>query len=729
MARYARLERPSIQRTATVQEVGFSWEGLHFVLLHGTLALAAAAPGGQPTAAVFRGEGILQVLPPDAIEAVQMERFTGRSPLEAAFTEAVFRFADGAGFVSALGPKVNFQAGGDAEAEKLLKERAQAGEKEGSAATARLLAALGQRPASRLFLAQLRLRNGDWIAAQFDPSRHEPLRVYQWLKAGEQRIPEIWTQFTPASAAAPPAAPRLSDYAISAAVSGHFDLAATAAFQVTGAEGSILLGLDPALAVESVTSRGAGLDWLRPKGADWVYIALPAAAAGQAVPLEVRYQGKAPLLEGSASGEESSLPGWYPTLPLDPPWAWREQPATYDLRLETDKKYALLATGERVGRQGTGSRVITQWRSPGAVARAGFEFGQDRQDSRRVTLADGRQLEVRLAAPEHNDPDALLPLAGTRLVSVLNYFGGALGPYPFPVASAYIAGVNSEIELTPPQPGLVAFDPQSFLDISPEMSTLAPALSVAGQWFGGWMRPATPHDEWLIEGLRAFSGLMYEQTHAGATVSLATVRAWRSLLLRPGRGGAPAPVGSGPLWLGEARLSSGSIAGQTLLLAKGAYVLYMLQQMMADPRSPQPNAAFDAMLRDFVKTYGGQAVTTAEFQKVVEKHMTAPMNLTGDHRMNWFFRPAIRGTAVPTLTFRAANAGMVKGVAQVRLTVSNPDGWVGLLPVYLYRDANTFVRGEMPVTGSQATLTVPAPFVPRYVEANRMLDMLVHVRQ
>lgn len=727
-ARYARLERPAIAQTAAVHDDAFAWQGLRLLLARGRLALDATVPA-QLTTAVFTGEGTFQVLAPEAIEAAQMRRFTGRSPLDVQFTQAVFRFADGADFMRALGTALRFQPGGNAEAEKLLRERAQAGEKQGSPAVARLLQALGRHPASTILLVQLKLRNGAWISAQFDPSRREPLRVYQWSQGGGRRIPEIWTQFTPETAVAPPAAPRLNDYAISAAISGHFELAAAAAFKVTDAGKAVLLGLDPGLRVESVTSGGAALAWLQPKDAGWVYVELPAAGAGRALPLELRYRGKAPLLGGAGSHEESSLPGWYPTLPLDPPWAWREEPASFDLRLETGKKYTLLATGSRVSERAAGATVISEWRSPGAVVRAGFQFGEDRQARRRLRLADGRSLEVRLAAPEHNDPDALLPLAGTRLESVINFFGGALGPYPYAAANAYVSGVSSNAELMPAQPTLMAFDPQSFLDLSPAATYLAPALSVAGQWFGGWMRPATAHDEWLTDGLQAFSGLRYEESHVGATVGLATLRIWRNYLLHPGRGHNLAPVATGPLWLGEARLDARGDSGKALLLAKGAYVLYMLQQMMANPRSPQPNAAFDAMLRDFVRSYGGRAVTSAEFQAVVEKHMTPPMNLSGDHTMDWFFKPAIEGTAVPTLSFHAANAGTVRGVAQVKLTVENPDGWVGLLPVYLFRDANTWVRGEMPITQPQVTLTVPAPFVPKYVEADHLLDMLVHVRQ
>jgi hypothetical protein len=726
-ARYDRLAQPAIAATTEVHDAAFTWQGLRFLLGQGTLSLDAASASGL-TAAVFRGSGTFQVLPPNTIEAAQMRRFTGRSPLEVSFTQAVFRFTDGAAFLRALGALPPLRAGPNSEAENILKDRARQAEQDGSAAVARLLQAQAQGAPSAILLAQVKLQNGDWVSAQYDPSRREPLRVYAWQRAGRMRMPEIWTQFTPANAMAPAPAPRLTDYAIRAGISGHFDLAAAVDFRVTGARGGILLGLDAGLRVERVSSGGTALAWLQPRNADWVYVRLPAGGAAP-LPLEMSYRGRAPLLAGAVSNEESSLPGWYPTLPLDAPWAWQEQPARFALRLETDKKYTLLATGTRLSRTESGGRVTTAWQTPAPVVRAGFAFGQDREQARTVGLADGRQIELRLAAPEHNDPDALLALAGSRLVSCLNDFGATLGPFPYPAVAAHVSGVSQDIESLPPQPMLVALDPQAYLDLSPELTNFAPAFSAAGQWFGAWMRPATPHDAWLTEGLRAFSALRYEEAEGGPEAALTTLRAWRNYLLRPGRGTNYAPVATGPLWLGAARLDSPADSGQDLLMVKGAYVIYMLRQMMADPRSPEPNAAFDALLRDFVHRYGGQAVTGAEFEAVVEKHMTPPMNLAGNHTMAWFFRPAIEGTAVPTLRFHASNAGTVKGVAQVRLTVDNPDGWVGLLPVYLYRDAETWVRGVMAVKARQVSLTVPAPFVPRYVKADALLDMLVHVRQ
>jgi hypothetical protein len=753
-ARYARLATPTIASTAAVHENAFTWEGLRFLLSRGTLALDATVNrrgANGLTTAVFDGEGTFQVLPPNTIEAAQMRRYTGRSPIEEPFTQAVFRFTDGADFTRAMGTTIRFRPGGDGKAASILKDRAQQARQDGSATIARLLQALDRHAASTILLVQLKLRGGGWISAQYDPDRREPLRVYAWRKAGGARVAEIWTEFAPSAAKAAPA-PRLSDYAIRAAISGHFEMDATAAFRVAGADGSILLGLARGLRVESARSGGANLAWLQPPGADWVYVELPAGGAAGA-PLTLRYRGKAPLLEGAAADEESSLSGWYPTLPRDPPWARREQAARYDLRLEVEKQYALLATGTRIRQQASGGRwhgrllltppsrwtgcspasscrdTISEWRTQTPVPRAGFAFGKDEQTARTVGLADGRSLALQLAAPRHNDPGALLPLAGTRMVNVLNALGGMLGPFPFPSAGAYVAGVNNAMEALPPQPMLIPFDPQAFLDISPEMTNFGPGYSAAGQWFGAWMRPATAHDAWLTEGLRAFSALMYVEAQAGPEAALATLQSWRSYLLHPGRGTNYAPVETGPLWLGAARLSSPADSGTDLLTVKGAYTIYMLRQMMVDPRSPQPNAAFDAMLRDFVRQYGGRAVTSAEFEAAVEKHMTPPMNLTGDHSMAWFFGPAIEGTAVPTLTLQARVAAVVHGVAQVRLTVENPDGWVGLLPVYLFRDAHTWVRGTMPIRAREVSLTVPAPFVPKYVEADHLLDMLVRIRQ
>jgi len=778
------LARSSLTQAAPVANRAFSWAGLRFLLEDGQVALSAPVEG-KVTAAVFTGHGVLQVLPPNAIERQQMERFTGRSQIAAGFTQAVFRFADATLFRQVLG-QLRFgplRSGHNAEA--ILDDRSQALAARGSPALARLLQAIEAEPASQLLLVELKLGDGHWLSAQFDPTQPEPLRVFAWTPipdaAGPKYLdqyPDVWTQFAPSGPAPPPprggraalpageigaapakrsadlgprgpqvdasksgtraagalgpaptnVPPRLDHYRLSLQLSGGLDLDAAARLQViagTGGERSLLLGLDRGLRLASLASAGAALHWLQPRHADWVLVRLPQPLApGQSLALQFRYRGKAPLLRDQANGA-TSLPGWYPA-PLALPGAPPPAPASFDLRFSVDRKYQLLATGERLALpQPAKSSLTNAWRSPAPLRAAGFAVGESQITARLLRLADGRSLPLQLAVPRRGDPDALTPLAGAKLTDILNFMATYFGPYPYPS----IAATVSSAQPPEPLPMLVTLDPQAFLDATPDLTQLAPAASVAGQWWGAWTAPASVHDEWLIAGLQAASGLLYQQVRSGPDASLPLLRQWRQALLQPSRFSGHVPILAGPLTLGAARLGSHLDDGGQLLALKGAYILYMLRQMMLEPGHPDPDAAFIAMMRDFTARYGGRDVTSAQFQAVVERHMTPLMNLAGNHKMDWFFRPLLDGAAVPVLTFHAQSAPAAKGVAQVQLTVENPQHWRGLLPVYFFRDPHTWLRGIMPITQDRQSLTLPLPFVPQYVEANHFLDMLVEVRQ
>ena len=71
----------------------------------------------------------------------------------------------------------------------------------------------------------------------------------------------------------------------------------------------------------------------------------------------------------------------------------------------------------------------------------------------------------------------------------------------------------------------------------------------------------------------------------------------------------------------------------------------MLRAMMWDPQSLDRD--FQAMMQDFVATFRNQAVSSEDFQAIVEKHMKPAMDLTGDHRMDWYFDEWLRSTDVP----------------------------------------------------------------------------------
>src|SRR6202035_2209843 len=81
-----------------------------------------------------------------------------------------------------------------------------------------------------------------------------------------------------------------------------------------------------------------------------------------------------------------------------------------------------------------------------------------------------------------------------------------------------------------------------------------------------------------------------------------------------------------------------------------AYVLHMLRMMMWEAGAPNPDDRFIAMMKDFTATWAGKSPSTADFQKVVERHVVPAMNATGDGKMDWFFQQWVYGTEIPRYT-------------------------------------------------------------------------------
>ncbi|MGH9394062.1 MAG: hypothetical protein ACRD1E_07815, partial [Terriglobales bacterium] len=686
-AAYELWLHPQLDRAAQITDAGFQWDGFRVLLLQGELAITPPRPGGGGTAA-FVGRGAFQLQPaaaPDAaIERGQMIRYQGRSEISVVFSAAVFHFADSATFLRALGSGVVFTSPAVSKpAEKLLSERAKFVQASGVPLLARMLQATDRGGEEGLLLAELRLQDDRWLEIQFDPDadprQDAAARVFSWAQAsdGGGLLPEIWSAFTARPAAPTASAARLDHYAITATITDDLKLDARARFAIVdaqpGARGT-LFRLDPGLRISHVaTASGAALDWLQPEHAGWFYVRAPAVSAPEAqleAGLEVAYRGPAPLYPGAADHEFSSAPGWYPALGADPLATLPPAKASFELTFTTDKRNRLLASGERLRETTlTDGANRTEWRSPSPMPAAGFALGRDEQAEKQLQLASGRRLDLRLGAPAR-DAAALQPLAGSKLVDALNYLGARFGPYPYAGANLALAG--GEVSAAP-APMLVLFNPGSFLDLSPQLTEAEPVAAAAGQWWGAWTAPASVHDEWLLAGLRAASGLLYQESRYGPEASVATLRAWQDDLLRRSPASGHILADLGPLWLGAQRLSSSQDDGQVLLDAKGGYLIYMLRQMMFDPRSPTPDAAFDATLRDFAAQDGGRAASTADFQKAAERHMSAAMDLDGDHKLDWFFRPWVQGVAVPQISFAASIAPAApSGPAQVSLRVENP---------------------------------------------------------
>ena len=140
-----------------------------------------------------------------------------------------------------------------------------------------------------------------------------------------------------------------------------------------------------------------------------------------------------------------------------------------------------------------------------------------------------------------------------------------------------------------------------------------------------------------------------------------------------------------------------------MIYAKGAYVLEMIRVFMEDPRQRDPDQHFIDMMHDFVTTYAYRNASTADFQRIVEKHMGEPMD--------WFFNEYVYGTEIPTYDFqytlKPAPGG--KAILQCSLTQSGvSDQFEMRVPLYLFMGKGVQRIGFIRIKGS-STVPVEIP--------------------
>jgi aminopeptidase N len=231
---------------------------------------------------------------------------------------------------------------------------------------------------------------------------------------------------------------------------------------------------------------------------------------------------------------------------------------------------------------------------------------------------------------------------------------------------------------------------------------------VAHQWWGHAVGFNSYRDQWMSEGFADMSASMYLQ-FVYAKEPQKYIKFWndeRRMLTERNAQGFRA-IDAGPLVMGTrvANSREGFDSYRRLVYPKGAYVLHMVRQMMWDRKNGDQR--FKDTMHDFVTTYSGSVATTEDFEAMVEKHMSPEMDLQGNHKMTWFFKEYVYGTALPTYafdySFDKASSGDV--ALKFKLTQSGVDKNFGMLvPVYLELANGTMVRIGSPRMIGNATV-------------------------
>jgi aminopeptidase N len=181
--------------------------------------------------------------------------------------------------------------------------------------------------------------------------------------------------------------------------------------------------------------------------------------------------------------------------------------------------------------------------------------------------------------------------------------------------------------------------------ITPKTNYRLLANTIAHQWWGASVSPASRDDWWVNDGFARYSEARYIENAAGAGGLLEAVK----------------DMSVGALSYDTVPLSSSgkldlfSPEFQSLVTDKGAMILHMLRWVVGDQK-------FDQTMRDFYAKFAGKSATVDDFRGLTEK-------IYGD-KLTWFFSQWLDSTGAPEFKtkytiYRLGNGKGFRSVGQI----------------------------------------------------------------
>jgi len=276
---------------------------------------------------------------------------------------------------------------------------------------------------------------------------------------------------------------------------------------------------------------------------------------------------------------------------------------------------------------GSGKMTVTDSapakKSPTAVAGKTYTFVSDRPSFPGTIIAGvfqetksedaGVDLHV-FFKPMHQK---LAPAYTDAALKEFTYYITSFGPLPSPTLR--VVELPDDTVPTTWAPDIAGMASRA---ISDKTNYRLLANTIAHQWWGCSVSPATKEDWWLSDGFSRYSEAMYVEQAAGTM----------------GLDEAVKDMSVGALAYDTVPLSSAnkldvfSPEFQTLVTDKGAMIVHMLRWVVGDVK-------YYKIMRTFATQYAGKSASIADFQTVAEKE-------NGD-KLTWFFTQWLDSTGAP----------------------------------------------------------------------------------
>ncbi|HEX4862434.1 MAG TPA: M1 family aminopeptidase [Acidimicrobiales bacterium] len=486
------------------------------------------------------------------------------------------------------------------------------------------------------------------------------------------------------------------------------------------------------------------LPWIQEdenKDADAAVVFPEPLAKGATVQLRLSYQGDEVLQNvGGKTFVVGARESWYPNLGVF------SDPAKFELTYRTPVGLEVVSVGQKVEEHNEGKQRISLWRSEIPIQVAGFNYGKFEKLLRKDDVS-GIQVEVFTSEdrPDLGPEVGLVSasrLADSAAVDGLNsarIFSTYFGPLP---QNHVAITQQAQWNFGQSWPSLIFLPYAAFLTGTQRAALglyqMKDFINQVGfhefshQWWGHLVTASTYRDEWLEEGFAEFSAALAVQHTQGWEGYTDFWRHARKFIFGKYPGNSIAHDQAGPIsqgWRLGTRYSPS--APQAMIYSKGGYVLHMLRTLMFDPKAQVPDANFIALMKDFATTYSGKAATTADFQKVVERHMVPSLNANRDGKMDWFFDQWVYGTEVPRYVSDLKAEKTEGDEYRIHGQVSQqgvPKNFRALVPIQVELGKNDVIRiGAVGMTGEASVpidVKLKLPKAPKRVLVNANGEIL-----
>jgi hypothetical protein len=459
------------------------------------------------------------------------------------------------------------------------------------------------------------------------------------------------------------------------------------------------------------TEDGQRLEAVQELNDKTVVVFLPEAAKrGQRITIQMGFEAvKSHDYRGGPSGFPNN---WYPRH------GYRQR-ATFRVRFIHSKRYVAIGLGEQISETPWSkdhSYLETEWQTDSPLASYGYELFDRYRDHCKELNLEVKTNEATFPVKLYGECSAgRTKYIQGEIQNALEYFDDLYGPYPYSTLGPYTGGALTFMA-----------DRATFIGFGGAM---------AFEWWGRNITARSYRDQWMIDGLRNYSALLYER-HRGGDANFRYILhskreelGYGSVTIKGAASGRMADLG--PIILGR-RLGATefpNVFGE-LVIQKGALIFRMLDFLFTEPVT-QDDKEFWAMLREFEEDHGGDAASTEDLIAVANKNFanTAIARQFNLKDLDWFFDYWVYGTGFPSyrlvyhLEPQPDGSAMVKGNL-FQEGLAEDAKWFMPLPVTVSFGKGTVEHYILATTGRQTEVSFKVSATPDKVELDPELFVI-----